>query len=59
MDRFDKIDSNQDGELTREEWIAKYGNDSQFNLFDTNKDGIVDAEEFLRGQLKAEDSILT
>lgn len=42
-----RLDSNQDGVVTREEWAA--GQDEQFNRMDRNKDGQIDAEEAASG----------
>merc|ERR1712166_295830 len=34
------------GQITREEWIERYGTDKDFDTYDTDGNGIVDAEEF-------------
>ena len=39
--------------LSREEWVAKYGNHDRFDEYDANGDGVVDADEFLAGQAPA------
>merc|ERR1711865_1052330 len=46
-----RIDSNNDGKITKEEWIARYGNEDGFDRFDLNGDGIVDADEFRVSEL--------
>merc|ERR1712166_704862 len=43
-----RIDSNNDGKITKEEWIARYGNEDGFDRFDLNGDGFVDAYEFVK-----------
>lgn len=42
-----EMDTNRDGKISREEWIARYGTDDGFNEYDLNGDGIIDAEEWL------------
>jgi Ca2+-binding EF-hand superfamily protein len=42
-----RLDSNQDGVVTREEYAA--GQDEQFNRMDKNQDGQIDAEEAASG----------
>ena len=39
-------DLNRDGKISRDEWIAKYGNDTGFDGYDLDGDGIIDADEF-------------
>jgi len=48
-DAFNDMDKNQDGKINREEWVAKYGNDEQFNLFDLDENGCIDMHEFKQG----------
>ena len=36
-------------QLSREEWIAKFGNDDGFDAMDRNKDGLIDNTEFEAG----------
>ena len=51
-----------DGKIVHDEWAARYGADkkvtrnaaSVYELYDTNGDGVVDLEEFKRGQLSKE-----
>ena len=43
--------SSVDGQLSREEWTAKYGDDSTFDAYDVSGDGHVSKEEFAMGQL--------
>ena len=49
-DAFNDMDKNQDGKIDREEWVAKYGNDEQFNLFDLDENGCIDMDEFKHGR---------
>ena len=35
----------------RDEWKAKYGDDSLFDMYDLDGDGIIDADEFIAGQV--------
>ena len=48
-DAFNDMDKNQDGKINRDEWVAKYGNDEQFNLFDLDENGCIDMHEFKQG----------
>jgi len=43
---FMDLDTNKDGKIDREEWIAKYGNDDEFDSFDLDGDGFIDVHEF-------------
>jgi len=43
---FAQIDTDGDGVLSREEWVAKYGNDDGFAALDLDGDGQIDANEF-------------
>ena len=51
MSDFGDMDTNNDGQLSREEWAAKYDNDSAFDAYDVNGDGHVSKQEFAMGQL--------
>ena len=44
--KMEEIDTNKDEKISKEEWIAKYGNEDRFKMYDLNKDGQVDKEEF-------------
>ena len=48
---FDKKDANQDGQLTREEFLADQPDPTEalkrFERFDTNKDGILSRDKFI------------
>lgn len=50
---FDKRDKDHDGKLTREEFLANQPDPEEapkrFPLFDTDKDGFVSRDEFIRG----------
>lgn len=50
---FDKRDKDQDGKLTREEFLANQPDPDEaprrFPVFDTDKDGLLSREEFIRG----------
>merc|ERR1711988_1347327 len=54
MQRFAAADENNDGSLNREEWVAKFGNDLLFDVYDRDGDGTVDAREWMEGYEKAE-----
>ena len=41
---FTRLDRDQDGKVSREEWIAKYGSDEGFDAYDLDGDGIIDGE---------------
>ena len=43
---YDMINTDGDGKLTRAEWKAKHGDDSAFDEYDINHDGVVDQDEF-------------
>merc|ERR1712176_1485521 len=43
---FNAADRDGDGRITREEWIARYGSDARFDMYDLDSNGYVDAEEF-------------
>ena len=43
---WQELDADGDGKITREEWIAKYGNDDGFDQYDLDGDGIIDGESF-------------
>ena len=34
--------ANNDGKISREEWIARYGSDAGFDEYDLDGDGIID-----------------
>ena len=38
----------KDRKLTREEWIARYGHDFDFDKYDLNHDGIIDPDEWVQ-----------
>ena len=42
----------KDRKLTREEWIALYGDDDRFDQYDLNHDGIIDPEEWIQMQVQ-------
>ena len=44
------MDTNNDEKLSREEWIARFGNDNLFDAYDTDRDGVIDPMEWLQGQ---------
>ena len=41
-EKFDSMDKDANGEISREEWVAKWGNDDEFDQIDTDKSGSVD-----------------
>jgi len=41
-----KTDTNSDGKIDRDEWIARYGSDKGFDAYDLDGDGVIDADEF-------------
>merc|ERR1711959_294046 len=41
--KLEQLDIDKDGKITREEWIKKFGNDTEFNLYDKDCDGEVSA----------------
>lgn len=43
-------DSNRDGKLSREEWIARYGDDKLFDAYDADGDGVISPAEWLAAQ---------
>lgn len=45
-DKFDKIDTNKDGKISKEEWIASGLSEDDFINVDTNKDGEVSKDEY-------------
>merc|ERR1719231_1042884 len=46
--QFELIDTNNDGQIQRDEWIARFGDDRVFDEWDLNKDGVIDPEEFVK-----------
>jgi len=50
MEEFRDADTNNDGCLSADEWIAKYGSIEGFDAYDLNGDGIIDADEFSMGK---------
>jgi len=56
MARFDDLDADHDGKITRAEWIRKFGNDDGFDHYDVDHNGVIDADEFARGYLQAKKS---
>jgi len=44
---IDKADTDSNEKISREEWLARYGNDLLFNSYDINHDGLVDADEYI------------
>jgi len=48
--RFQTTDTNHDHTVSRDEWIARNGNDALFDAYDANHDGTVSAEEFVKSQ---------
>jgi len=53
------MDTNADGKISRDEWIAKYGSDEGFNEYDLNGDGIIDADEWRLVKTKAAVAVMT
>jgi hypothetical protein len=45
-DKFDKIDTNKDGKISKEEWLAAGLTEEDFIKVDTNKDGEVSKDEY-------------
>ena len=45
---FNRGDRNNDGQMSRQEWLAKYGSMDGFDEVDLNADGVVDENEFVR-----------
>ena len=53
---FENIDTNKDRKLSRTEWIARFGNDDDFDDYDMDHDGFVEHEEFRTGKRRARTS---
>jgi len=49
---FDSIDVNNDKSISREEWIARFGNDDLFDEFDADNSGSVSIQEFVTAGMK-------
>ena len=51
--KFQTLDRNHDGKLSREEWMAKFGDEyaQLFDTYDKDGDGSISAEEFMRRKL--------
>merc|ERR1711865_61653 len=49
--RFDDLDANGDGKVSKNEWVAHLGNSDGFSDYDLNGDGTVSQEEFRKGRL--------
>lgn len=47
---FDAIDTNHDGKISLEEWLASGGSETTFMLLDKNGDGYLDYDEFMTGK---------
>lgn len=45
---FKTMDSDKNGQLNREEWIARFGDDEEFDRFDVNGNGVVQLAEYLK-----------
>ena len=47
---FHAADTNKDKKLSRAEWVAHFGSDKHFDEYDSDHDGLVDADEFMKGK---------
>jgi len=45
------MDANQDGHISRQEWISQMGNDNLFENYDTDGDGELSPQEWLATRL--------
>jgi len=46
--QFAAMDIDRDGKLTRREWAQGFGDDTLFDSYDTDRDGMVSLEEFVQ-----------
>ena len=46
------LDKDHDGQISREEWVAGYGSEKGFDSADLNRDGVIDADEYLREEMR-------
>ena len=50
---FMELDTDKDGKISRDEWVAKFGDDAamveMFDVYDADGSGFVDADEFKNG----------
>merc|ERR1711907_624003 len=45
--KFNAIDANNDGKITRAEWISHFGSDVGYDLYDLDHDGYISRAEFV------------
>lgn len=50
--RFDQLDGDADGKVSKDEWIARLGTSKGFDEYDLNGDGVVTKEEYRKGRMK-------
>jgi hypothetical protein len=55
-DHFDKLDTNKDGKISRDEYMAKCTN--RFKAMDANNDGFVTQEEYDRAREKVKEKMM-
>jgi len=48
MMKFDAMDADRDGKLSRDEWVQRYGEDEMFELYDADGDRSISAQEWRR-----------
>jgi len=51
--KFDQMDVDGDGKITRQEWIAHFGSDVGYSDYDSDSDGYISRTEFVAGTIRA------
>jgi len=49
---FDGLDADKNGQISKDEWVSKYGTNDGFEAFDTDGNGYIDLKEWNQNRLR-------